>query len=101
MIYLNTKKMLQLRHKKELDLRELAAEMGVVPSCISQIESDTRPNPTIQTVISYCMYFGLTPTELLTPLYRDVLVNSQINRLREMGMDQRAIDILMKFYALP
>lgn len=93
--------MLQLRHKKELDLRELGAEMGVSISCISQIESDTRPNPSIQTVISYCMYFGLTPTELLAPLYRDVLVNSQVIRLKEMGMDQRGIDILMKFYSQP
>ena len=83
--YFNSKKLLLLRLNSGLTLNELSKKLGLSSSSICVLESD-RKNPSVRVIIEYCLYFGLTPTELINSAYSEHMNRGYVNRLLKEGI---------------
>lgn len=96
--YFNSKKLLQLRLNNNLTLNELAKKLGLSAASICVLESD-RKNPSVRVIIEYCLYFGLTPTELINSVYSEHMTRGYVNRLLNEGIvNSETADKILEFH---
>lgn len=96
--YFESKKLIQLRLRSKLDQRELGQKLGLSASNICYLESELK-NPSIRVLIEYCLYFDLTPMELINKAYSSNMVQNYVNRLLEAGvLNPESAEKLIRFH---